>query len=306
MAIKKLWVEKYRPVSSKDIIMTSERHAQKFAAFVKEGIIPNLLLIGGPGTGKTSMSKAIIRDLQVHRQDVLLIRCSDEKIDAIRDKVKGFAMTMPLGKFKVVRLEEFDNIGLDAQKLLRSLIEDVSNTCRFIATCNYANRLIPEMRSRFQEFAFTAPSMEEVAMRCVEILETEGVTYDADDVMSLISVAYPDFRKVIQILESSSSTGTLVLDRNDASKIDSWKLDLLPLIDTGDWEAARKMVCSSATKEDLPEIFRFIYLNLHRCTKLKSKADQAVVLIAQYQYQHTFVGDPEIQIAAMFIELAHL
>jgi DNA polymerase III delta prime subunit len=306
MAIKKLWVEEHRPRNISDVIMTSEKHAQKFKTFVEAGVIPNLLLIGGPGTGKTTTSKALIRDLKIHRQDTLLIRCSDEKIDAIRDKVKAFATTMPLGAFKVVRLEEFDNIGLDAQKLLRSLIEDVSDSCRFIATCNYANRLIPEMRSRFQEFAFTAPSMEEVAMRCVEILDKEGVKYDADDVMSVISIAYPDFRKVIQILESSSSTGTLTLDTNDASKINSWKLELLPFIDSGDWEGARNLVCKSATKEELPEIFRFVYHNLHRCAKLKTKMDQAVVLLAQYQYQHTFVDDAEIQIAAMFIEFAHL
>lgn len=305
MTIEQVWVEKYRPQSMADIIMTNDSHRRIFDGYVKKGAIPNLLLYGGPGTGKSSTSKALTRDLGILRNDIKTIKCSDEKIDAIRDKVKGFAMTMPLGKFKVVRLEEFDNIGLDAQKLLRSLIEDVSDSCRFIATCNYVNRLLPEMRSRFQEFGFSSPSVEDVAMRAADILESENIKFDPEVLMDVIAIAHPDFRKVIQILEQSSTTGELILDK-DNDKIDNWKLDLLPLIEAGNWQAARKLVCGSSTKEELPEIFRFLYQNIARCKKTPLLADQATVLIAQYQYQHSFVADPEIQLAALFIELSNL
>ena len=305
MKIKKLWVEKYRPTTVSEVIMTSESHAKKFNEFVKRGEIPNLLLSGGPGTGKTSVSKALIRDLNIHRNDLLRINCSDEKIDAIRDKVKAFAMTMPIGNFKVVQLEEFDNIGIDAQKLLRVLIEDCESITRFIATCNYANQLIPPIRSRFQEFSFSAPALEEVIIRAADILEKENVAFEIDDLEQIVALAYPDFRKVIQLLESSSVNGALKLDTN-SDVVADWKLQLLELLEAGSFQEARKMVCSTASKEELVDVYRFLYMNVHKCNSIKHNLDQAFVLIAQYQYQHSFVADTELQIAALFIELSRL
>lgn len=301
--MKKVWVEKYRPQHVKDVIVTNARERRDFDMYVDEGEIPNLLLQGGPGTGKSSMSAALIRDLNIDRSDVLKINCSDEKIDAMRDKVKNFAMTMPVGKFKVVRLEEFDGIGAEAQRLLRDLIETTSSSCRFIATCNYSHLVIPAIRSRFQEVSFVAPSRDNVLIKAAEILEAEGVEFDLDDLEKVVAAGYPDFRKVIQIMEKASKTGKLLIDSGEAAS--DWKLQLLPLIEAGNIGAARKVVCESATKEELIDIYRFLYDNLHRCKKLK-KQDEAILLIAQYQYQHSFVSDPELQVAALFIEIAAL
>ena len=301
--MKKLWIEQYRPQHVSDVIVPNERDRFKFDSFVSNGEFPNLLLSGGPGTGKSSMSLALIKSIGIDRSDVLKINCSDEKIEAMRDKVKNFAMTMSIGKFKVVRLEELDGIGGDAQKLLRDLIETTSGSCRFIATCNYLNRVLPELRSRFQEFAFLAPSRDEVTIKSAEILEAEGVTFDIDDLEKTVAAGYPDFRKIIQLLESNSMGGKLVIDGGGAAH--DWKLELLPLLEAGDLKGCRKLVCESATQGELVDVYRFLYNNLHRCKKLK-KQDEAIVLIAQYQYQHGFVNDPELQIAALFIELAAL
>lgn len=301
--MKKLWVEAYRPQTVSDVIVTNERDRQKFASYVESGEFPNMLLQGGPGTGKSSMSLALVKTLQVDPTDVLKINCSDEKIDALRDKVKNFAMTMAMGKFKVVRLEELDGIGHDAQKLLRDLMEASSHSCRFIATCNYSNLIIPALRSRFQEYTFAAPSKEDVLVKSAEILEAEGVTFEIDDLEKTVEAGYPDFRKIIQLLESNSIGGKLVIDGGGAAH--DWKLQLLPLLEAGDLDACRNLVCTTATKEELVDVYTFIYRNLHRCKRLKAK-DQAIVVISQYQYQHQFVGDGEIQIAAMFAELMGL
>lgn len=303
MKMKQVWCEKYRPKTVADIILTNAHEARTFAKYVEEGEFPNLLLHGGSGTGKSTMSLALIRDVQVERTDVLKVNCSDEKIDAIREKVKVFAMTMAMGKFKVVRLEEFDYLSHDAQALLRDLIETTSSNCRFIATCNYPNRLLPAIRSRFQEVALTAPLKDDVLMRSAEILELEGVEFELDDLEMVVESAYPDFRKVLQKLEQSSKTGVLVIA--SAENAADWKLGLLPLLEADNLQGARKLVCEQATKEELVEVYRFLYGNLHRVKALKAQ-DEAIILLAQYQYQHAFVADPELQIAALFIEIMNL
>lgn len=317
MSVKKPWVEAHRPVSLDEVIFSDDRLKAKFKHIVDTGDLPNLLIYGPPGTGKTTVSKALLRDLDIDTMDRLRINCSDEKIDAMRDKVRAFASTMPLGRlhlgdgpadprpeFKVVQLEEFDYLSLDAQALLRSLIEDTSSTCRFIATCNYVNKVIPALRSRFQEVEFKAPDAEAVAVRCAEILEGRSITFALEDLDAVVSAGYPDIRKTITMLEQFSTSGTLTI--STTSQASDWKLSLLPLLDTGDFRAARKVVCESATKEELVDVYRFLYDNITKLKTLKGKHDQAVVLIAQYQYQHAFVSDPEIQIAALFIELGNL
>jgi DNA polymerase III delta prime subunit len=302
--MKKVWVEQYRPKSISRIVMPDARLRKIFDGYVRDGSIPNLLFYGGPGTGKTSLSLALIRDLGVDKVDVLKINCSDEKIDAMRDKVKGFATTMAVGKFKVVRLEEFDYLGHDAQALLRALIEEVSDSCRFIATCNYINKVTPPLRSRFQEFQISAPARDDVLVLGAEILESEEVEFDVADLEKIVAASYPDIRKMIQRLEGSTINGRLSLSAEN--RIADWKLDLLPALEAGDLKLARKIVCESASREELQDVFRFLYDNIQRVKMLKNRTDEAIVLIAQYQYQHAFVADPEINTAALFIELGGL
>ena len=302
--MKKVWVEQHRPRSVDRVIMPDERTRLKFKEFIDNGEIPNLLMYGGPGTGKTSLSLALIRDLGVNKMDVMKINCSDEKIDALRDKVKGFATTMPMGKFKVVRLEEFDYLGHDAQALLRALIEDVSGSCRFIATCNYINKVTPPLRSRFQEFAIKAPAREDIVVLAAEILEAEGIEFDVDDLDKVVAASYPDVRKMIQLLEGSSINGKLSLTSGAAAA--DWKLELLPLLEAGDLKSARKVVCDSATTEELQDVFRFLFDNLHRIKCLKANVEEAVLRINEYQFKHAFVGDKELNVYALFAELAFL
>ena len=301
--IKKVWVEKYRPQKVSDVIVTNARDRLKFDTYVSAGEFPSMLLEGGPGTGKTSMSNALIKSIGIDRMDVLKINCSDEKIDALRDKVKNFAMTMPLGKFKVVRLEEIDGIGEPAQRLLRELIETTSGSCRFIATCNYVNLIMPPLRSRFAEFKFHAPSKDDVLVRAAEILEAESVEFELDDLEKTVEAGYPDFRKTIQLLESNSVGGRLQIDGGGAAE--DWKLGLLPLIEAGNISACRQLVCSTASPAEIIEVYRYLYKNLHRCKKLKAQ-DEAIVILAKYQDMSREAYDKELNVAACFVELGQL
>lgn len=297
-----LWTEKYRPRTIADVVFQDDRQQRQFELFVADGIIPNLLLSGVQGTGKTTISQALIRDLGVDPADVLKINCSDEKIDALREKVRGFAMTFPMGKFKVVRLEEFDYLSLDGQALLRSLIEESASTCRFIATCNYVNKVIPPLRSRFQEFEFRAPDQEKVTLLVADILDKEKVAYDPDDLVAYVAVGYPDIRKIIQLVQQNSGTGKQLISPDGRAAAESdWKFGLLQCLKSGDWPKARKLVCESATREEHEDVFRFLYENVDQL-KVKDR-DQAVITIAEYLYRHTIVADTEINLAAMFIEL---
>jgi DNA polymerase III delta prime subunit len=295
-----IWVEKYRPRTIGDVIFQDERQERTFDGFVKAGDIPNLFLTGVQGTGKTTVSQALMRDLNVDRSDVLKINCSDEKIDALRTKVSGFAMTMPLGKFKVVRLEEIDYLSLDGQALLRSLIEETQYSCRFIATCNYANKVIPPLKSRFQEFYFRAPDKDAIALRMADILDQEKVKYDPEVLLAYVDVGYPDIRKTIQLLQGNVQGGKLLKPTSGSDAAD-WKFGLLDAVSTGDFKKARKLVCESATREEHEDVYRFLYDNI---TKLKvDDRDAAIVVIADHLYKHSIVADTEINLAALFIAL---
>ena len=298
-----IWVERYRPKTIKDVIFQDARQQKTFESFVEEGNIPHLLLSGIQGTGKTTISKALISDLGIDRSDRLRVNCSDEKIEALRNKVSAFAMTMPMGKFKVVQLEEFDYLSLDGQALLRSLIEDSSASCRFIATCNYENKVIPPLKSRFQQFYFKAPDKEKIAERMCLILDTENIDYDAEHLLTYIDVGYPDIRKTIQLLQGNIQGKKLLKPGQSADAAD-WKFGLLDAITSGDFKKARKLVCESATREEHSDVFTFLYQNID---KLKVKdTDSAIVTIAAYSRHHNQVDDTELNLAAMFIELGRL
>jgi replication factor C small subunit len=298
-----LWVERYRPKTIAEVIFQDDKQENFFKNIVASGDLPNLLLFGVQGTGKTTISKALINDLQIDPSDVLRLKCSDEKIEALRDKAVGFAMTFPLGKFKVIQLEEFDYLSLDAQALLRSLIEDSSENCRYIATCNYVNKVIPPLRSRFQEVSFKAPDQEKVALRMAEMLDTEKVEYDPLILCDYVAVGYPDIRKTIQLLSQNVQNKKLQSAKDVSADAADWKFGLLECIQKGDFKKARKLVCESATREEHEDVFKFLYQNIDKM-KVKDK-DQAIVTIAEYLSRHPLMADTEINLAAMFIELGN-
>ena len=309
----KLWVERYRPSTLQDIIFQDVAQQKFFESKVKEGDIPNLLLAGVQGTGKTTLSLALINELNIDPNDVLLVKCSDETgVDNIRDNVSRFAETMPYGEYRIVRLEEFDYLSHNSQAILRHIIEDSSPNCRFIATCNYANKITGPVKSRFQEFHFKAPDQDLIVSKMADMLLAENIDLDEVGIEALekiVSAAYPDIRKTIQLLQQSCSEGILRWNTSvSAGETADYKLQLLDLIEANNFTAARKLVCDSANREEYEDLYRWMYQNIHRAKKFNTveTEEKAIVVISDHLYRHASFAHVDINLAAMFINLSNI
>jgi replication factor C small subunit len=304
-----LWSEKYRPKTVEGYIWQNEKQKSQILSYVKSGEIPHLLFTGVQGSGKTTLSRIIVNELDIDSVDVLTVNASDENsVDDIREKIKNFAQGYAFGKFRIVQLEEMDYLTPNAQAVLRQVMEEYSDTCRFIGTCNYINRIIPAIQSRFAVFNYKAPDQSQTMEYAATILFNEGVEFDDEDFVKFVTVAYPDIRKLVNLLQQHTVDGKLH-PPSDESKTDDYKFSLLDYLSKGDFIGARKLVCSTVTRDGFEEMYRFLYENMDNIPKFKSdvgKYEGAIVVIANYLHRHALVADPEINAAACFIELSHL
>jgi DNA polymerase III delta prime subunit len=305
--LNKLWVERYRPKEVDDVIFKSEDLKQKFQEMVKKKEIENLLFAGIQGTGKTTLCRILIDKMEINRADYMKRSGSGfAGIDLIRKEIEPFAKSMPLGKFKIVQIEEADRLSHDAQQALREVIEETSETCRFIFTCNYSNKIIPSVKSRFQEYFFATPDFEQVLVYAMSILEAEDVEFDDELLEKYVTSAYPDIRKIVQILQQNSFKGKLVRNE-DASSDSDYKFELLELIETSNFDKARKIVCSSIQPHEYDDVYQFLYQNISKSKKFSKTENEkaAIILIADRLYRHGFVAHPHINLDACFIELSN-
>jgi len=204
-----LWVEKYRP-SSIDTYIGNEHLLDKVSVYLESGDLPHLLLYGRAGTGKTTLAKILVKNIEC---DYLYINASDENnVDTVRTKVKNFASTVGFKDFKIIILDECDYITPNAQAALRNLMETFSKHCRFILTCNYVERIIDPIQSRCQSFQIIPPSKKEVAVHLSNILQNENVKFEVDDVATIVNGTYPDIRKVINTSQRNVVNKSLKLD----------------------------------------------------------------------------------------------
>lgn len=301
----KLWVEKYRPATLDDYVFHDTSQKTAITSMVKDGSIPHLLFSGVQGSGKTTLAIIITNELGLDPVDVLEINASDENsVDDIRTKIKSFISTFAMGDYKVVHLEEADYLSPNAQAVLRRMMEDYSDSARFILTCNYTNKILPAIRSRCQEFTFSKHDVVEVTELLANILIKEGVKFDLDLLDKYIRTGYPDIRKIINLIQQNSHTGKLSPIKQDDGSGD-YKFKLLDMIEADDWNGARNLVCSNVTPEEWQDVYRFLYENLNKAPKFSNQDayERGIVVIAEYLYKHSLVADPEINAAAMFITL---
>ena len=305
--MKELWTEKYRPTTLKDYVVRDQRQRDQIEGWIKSGAIPHLLFSGAPGVGKTTLAKILFHELKVDPYDILEINASRENsVDTVRDKIINFVQIMPFGAFKYVLLDEADYITPNGQAALRGVMETYHTSARFILTCNYPNRVIPALHSRCQGFHIETIDKNEFTARVAQILIEEKVDPELDILDTYVKATYPDLRKCINMVQMNSKDGKLYApDKADKGQQD-YRLEMVDLFKKGKILDARKLVCSQARPEEVEDIFRWLYDNLELISKDDEQQDKAILAIKQGLVDHSFVADPEINLAAVMIKLARI
>ena len=295
-----LWVEKYRP-SNLDTYIGNDQLKSKVKVYLESGDLPHLLLYGKAGTGKTTLAKLLVNNIEC---DYLYINASDENnVETVRTKVKSFASTMGFKDYKVIILDECDYITPNAQAALRNLMETFSKHCRFILTCNFVERIIDPIQSRCQSFQVIPPDRKQVAIHLSNILQSEGVENEVSDIALLVNSGYPDIRRVINSAQRQSIDGKLTIDKQSIVEND-YKLKLLEILKTQDRKSAfgniRQLMADSQVK-DYADLFRLLYDEVDSYGK--GHIAECILILGKYELSDGQVVDKEINAMAMIIEL---
>ena len=300
MTSNTLWVEKYRP-SSLDTYIGNDHLKGKVKVYLESGDLPHLLLHGKAGTGKTTLAKILMNNIEC---DYLYINASDENnVETVRTKIKNFASSVGFKDYKIIALDECDYITPNAQAALRNLMETFSKHCRFILTCNYVERIIDPIQSRCQSFQIIPPSKTEVAQRLNQILEEEEVNFELEELKILINSGYPDIRRIINTAQRNVVNSILTLDKGSVIQND-YKLKLLEILKTQDkrnaFKTIRQLVADSQIT-DFADLFRLLYDEVDGYGK--GHIAECILVIAKYELSDSQVVDKEINAMAMIIEL---
>lgn len=300
-----LWTEKFRPKTIAECILP-DRLKAPFQDYVNKSEIPNLLLHGGAGVGKTTVAKAMCNEINA---DFLIINGSDETgVDMVRSKIKDFASTMSFtGGRKVIIVDEADYLSPNAQAAFRNVIEEFASNCSFIFTCNFKNKIIDPLHSRCAVIDFTLKAPEKAGMagqffkRVSQILTEEAVTFDPKVIAEVVKKHFPDFRRVLNELQRYASNDNRTIDTGILAQIGDISLgEVVKFLKEKDFGSLRKWVASNDI--DPATLYRRLYDSMYDTLQPQS-IPQAVIILADYQYKHAFVADAEINTVACLTEL---
>ena len=296
-----LFVEKYRPTVLEDYV-GNEHLKSKVEGYLKSGDVPHLLLYGRAGTGKTTLAKLIVKNIEC---DYLYINASDENnVETVRTKVKQFASTIGFKDMKVIILDECDYLSPNAQAALRNMMETFSKHCRFILTCNFVEKIISPIQSRCQTFAITPPSKKEVAKRLFDILNEEEVKFQKEDLAVLVNGGYPDIRRVLNAAQRQVVKGELKIDTTSTVQA-NYVDNVIEVMKSGgemkkQFNEIRQIIADSKVKDFQP-LYRALYDEVDEYAS--GKVGQTILNIADGQYKDSMVVDKEINIMAMILNI---
>ena len=295
-----LWVEKYRPTDLSTYV-GNEHLKEKVKVYLESEDVPHLLLYGKAGTGKTTLAKIVVNNIDC---DYMYINASDEnKVDDVRNKIKTFASSVGFKSLKVIILDECDYLTPNAQAALRNLMETFSKHCRFILTCNYVERIIDPIQSRCQSYKVVPPSKKEVAQQMVSILSQENCQFELDDVALIVNAGYPDIRRVINSAQRQIVDNKLKIDTTSVIQ-NNYKLQLLEMLSSNaKLNDIRKLIADNSIS-DYSEIYRLLYDEVDNYGK--GKQAECIMNIAEAQFQDVNVVDKEINFMSLIIRLLRL
>ena len=296
-----LLVEKFRPVKLENYV--GNEHIKKtINQYLNQNDIQNLIFYGPAGTGKTTLAKLIVKNLDC---DYLYINASDERgIETIRDKVSGFASTASFKPIKVVILDEADFLTIQAQASLRNVIETFSRNTRFIMTCNYVERIIDPLQSRCQVLKIVPPSKSDVAKHIAWILGEENTGFELDDIKTIVNQFYPDLRKCLNTIQLSTQDSKLIIDKSILVS-SNYMNQVLKLLSNAkpNWKEIRQIIANANVK-DFEELYRYLFDNSSKFAP--GSEGMVAVYINEYSYQANFRIDKEINCSALIAKLIEL
>lgn len=304
--MKFLWTEKYRPRALADYVFQNSLQRDQVLKWIQQRNIPNLLMHGGPGTGKTTLARLLVQELNIHAWDLLELNASRERrLEDVRVKITNFVSTIPFADLKVVLLDEADGLTPDSQAALRNLIEEHASTCRFILTCNYGHKIIPALHSRCQEFHIERLDHTEFTSRVATVLLSEQINFDLDVLDTYVKTTYPDLRKCINLCEQNCISGVLQLSTGNSSSAD-YLLQAVDLFKAARFREARQLICQHLRADELDQLISWCYQNLQLWSSSAEGQDEAILIIRRAAVNASLVADQEINVAAMFVELAQI
>ena len=305
--MKELWVEKYRPKTVDGYVFRDDHQRKQINTWIKDKSIPHLLLSGAAGIGKTTLAKILINEIGIEDYDVLEINASrTNSVEDVRDKITNFVQMIPFGPFKVVLLDEADYLSPNAQAALRGVMEEYSQTARFIMTCNYPHKIIPALHSRCQGFHIEKVDHTEFTARAATVLVTEGVEFDIDTLDSYVKATYPDLRKCLNLLQMNTVDLKLKRPSETGTGTADYKLAMVDLFKSGKIREARTLLAAQARPEEMDEIFRWMYDNLDMWSKTPEGQDEAILVIRKGLVNHVSCADAEINLSATLVELSQI